>query len=244
MRTFRKYAGSLRTRLWLAKAVAVALFVCVQIPASGQEPAGEMPRLQVTAGRSIVLTTEFDVTRVAITNPEVADAIVVQPREILIDGKTPGTISFILWGPAQRVQYDLVVEAPIPGLQQHLGQLFPGEDIRVNVAGDAVVLSGNVSSNAVMLRAAEIATATGAANVINMLQLPGGTESEQVILQVRFAEVNRRAINELGLGGLFMARDRFLGRATTQQFPSPNFDLQDGRNELVFSDFLNIFFLD
>ena len=72
-----------------------------QQPAAGQPPAAEQtapyPRLQLTTGRSIVLTPEFDVTRIAITNPAVADATVVQPREILIDGKAPGTISLIIW---------------------------------------------------------------------------------------------------------------------------------------------------
>ncbi len=220
----------------------LALVLCLQA-VSAQEPGQTMPRLHVTAGRSMVLTTEFDVTRIAITNPEVADALVVQPREILLDGKTPGTISFIIWGAGRRVQYDLVVEAPVPALQQHLQQLFPGEDIRVNVEGDAVVLSGDVSSNTVMLRAAEIASATGATNVINMLQLPGGSESEQVLLQVRFAEINRRALTEVGLG-LFASRSRFLARSTTQQYPAPDFDQDGNVQNLVFSDYLNLFFFD
>jgi pilus assembly protein CpaC len=105
-----------------------------------------------------------------------------------------------------------------------------------------------------MLRAGEIAQATSAkARVINMLQLPGGAESQQVILQVRFAEVNRRAMTELG-AGLFTGPRGFndvIGRSTTQQFPAPNFDgltddTLDGEpsasaNSLTFSDFLNLF---
>ena len=76
----------------------------------------------ITAGRSTVLPTEFNVTRIAITNPAVADAVVVAPREILIDGKTPGTISLIVWGDTQRAQYrsrrraaDPVAPAAAPG---------------------------------------------------------------------------------------------------------------------------------
>src|SRR4051812_4962994 len=57
--------------------------------------AGEYPRVSLTAGRSTVLATDFNITRIAITNPAIADASVVQPREILIDGKAPGTISLI-----------------------------------------------------------------------------------------------------------------------------------------------------
>jgi pilus assembly protein CpaC len=202
-----------------------------------------MPRVVLTAGRSTVLPTDFNVTRIAITNPAVADAVVVAPREILIDGKTAGTISLIVWGDSRRVQYDIVVEQQIPDLQQRLRALFPGEDIQVSFNEDATILSGMVSSTNVMLRAAEIAKASGAKRaVINMLQVPGGSESQQVLLQVRFAEVNRRMLRELGLN-LIVNRAGWSARATTQQFPAPEIDdAQTGG--VVFSDFLNLFFFD
>jgi len=196
-----------------------------------------LPRVVLTAGRSLVLPTDFNITRIALTNPAVADAVVVAPREILIDGKTSGTISLIIWGEGSRVQYDLVVEPPVATLQQQLQALFPGEDIQVSVSDDATVLSGQVSNTNVMLRAAEIAQASGTKRgLINMLQVPGGSESQQVLLQVRFAEVNRRVLTEVGTS-LFIARGNWTGRATTQQFPAPNFE----EDRIVFSDFLNLF---
>ena len=205
-----------------------------QAPPSG-------PRVSLIAGRSTVLTTEFDVTRIAVTNPAIADAVVVQPREILIDGKAPGTISLIVWGGNQRTQYDLVVEQPTTPLEQQLHQLFPAETIQVAVNADAIILSGRVSSTEVMLRAAEVAHASAPkANVINMMTVPGGASSQQVMLQVRFAEVNRRALTEVG-ASLFTGIAGFkgwTGRTTTQQFPAPDFDNDEG---LVFSDFLNLF---
>ncbi len=92
-----------------------------------------------------------------------------------------------------------------------------------------------------MLRAGEIAegmsTKTG---VINMLQLPGAAESQQVMLQVRVAEVNRRALHELGVT-LLSQRLTASGRATTQQFPAPDFD-DNTESGLNFTDFLNIFY--
>jgi len=158
---------------------------------SAQSPQPAIEKIALTAGRSTVLPTDFNISRIAITNPAVADATVVAPREILIDGKTSGTISLIVWGQAQRKQYDLVVEQPISNLQQNLQTLFPGEDIQVSTNEDATILSGNVSSTNVMLRAAEVAKAASTKRaVINMLQVPGGSESQQVLLQVRFAEVN------------------------------------------------------
>ncbi|MGH9256409.1 MAG: type II and III secretion system protein family protein [Vicinamibacterales bacterium] len=215
--------------------------MAAQAPPPAAQPAQAYPRLQLTTGRSMVLIPDFDVTRIAITNPAIADATVVQPREILIDGKAPGTISLIVWGAVdQRVQYDLVVEQPVPALEQQLRQLFPGEEIQVTLNADALVLSGRVSSTQTMLRAADIARASAPkGNVINMLQVPGAIDAQQVMLQVRFAEVNRRALTDLGVSiftGPNGARN-WIARGTTQQFPAPELTGE----ELVLSDFLNIF---
>ena len=125
--------------------------------------------------------------------------------------------------------------------------LFPGEEVQVDVTQGAIILSGRVSSNNVMLRAAEIAQMSSPdQRVVNMLQVPGGGGSQQVMLQVRFAEVNSRAVRELGVS-LFSTRTGFTARSTTQQFPAPNFDTNSnaGSNAvqgLVFADYLNLFF--
>jgi pilus assembly protein CpaC len=247
------------TTRFRVRLVAVGLLLLTASSGAGraqQQTAPAFERVALTVGRSSVLTTDFDVTRLAVTNPAVADATVVEPREILIDGKGPGTVSLILWGGGTRRQYDIVVEPGVSVLQQQLQQLFPGEDIQVSFSDDAIVLSGRVSSNAVMLRAGEIAQATASKlTVINMLQLPGGMESQQVMLQVRFAEVNRRVITELG-ASLFTGGAGFhntWGRTSTQQFAAPDFERMDYTKsngdvtsqggELNFSDFLNLFFL-
>ena len=234
----------------VAVCLAALLTLQCSLPVSAQQPAPaaatprpQYERVVVTSGRSTVVSTDFDVTRIAITNPEVADAVVVQPREILVDGKKPGTVSLIVWGADTRRQYDIVVEPAITALEQHLQTLFPGEAIAVSVSDEAIILSGLVSSTAVMLRAGEIAASSSAkSKVINMLQVPGGSESQQVMLQVRFAEVNRKVLTELGVN-LFVNRDRFAARSTTQQFAAPIFD--DAKpGGTVFSDFLNLFFFD
>src|SRR5688572_20228033 len=217
--------------------------------AASQAPVSDATRvdrdhvLMLTAGRSMVLTTTYDITRIAITDPKIADAVVVQPREVLIDGRSAGTVSLIVWGAGRREQYDVVIDPGVTTMQQTLQQLFPGEDIRVAINDDAVILSGQVSTNTVMLRAAEIVAATKAnARVVNMLQLPGGMASQQVMLQVRFAEVNRAAMMQAGFS-LFTNGQRYSTRTTTQQFAAPDFDA-DEPNGVVFSDFLNLFFFD
>jgi pilus assembly protein CpaC len=236
MRPSTRCAAALRPLVLLA---ALPVAATAQTVVMRVADVANYPRIALTAGRSTVLTTEFDITRVAITNPAVADAVVVQPREVLVDGKNAGTVSLIVWGADRRVQYDIVVDPGVTTLQQTMQQIFPGEDIRVSVNDDAVILTGMASNNAVMLRAGEIASgAYTKSQVINLLQIPGGTESQQVMLQVRFAEVNRRAITELG-ASFFLNRPNWSGRVTTQQFAAPDFD--DTSGGLVFSDFLNLF---
>ena len=239
-----------RTFMTAAARRSVALLVVLVALATGDPRAlraqtapqgtGAVPRVSLTAGRSTVLSVDFDITRIAITNPAIADAVVVAPREILIDGKAQGTISLIVWGDGRRAQYDLSVDAPVTQLQQQLRNLFPGEDIQVTINEEATTLSGRVSSNAVMLKAGEIAEKTSAKQkVINLLQVPGGIDTQQVLLQVRFAEVNRQALTEAGVSlftGVAGYKD-WIGRSTTEQFPAPIFDT----DKLTFSDFLNLF---
>jgi pilus assembly protein CpaC len=193
-----------------------------------------------------------------VTDPAIADATVVAPREVLIDGKAAGTVSLILWGANDRRQYDIVVDPGVSTLEQRLQVLFPNEQIQVAANGDAVILSGRVSSNEVSLRAAEVARATSSkSQIVNLLQLPGGAGSQQVLLQVRFAEVSRRALKELGVS-LFTSPtgiENTLGRVTTQQFAAPGFsgvestkesssfgaDVISSKGEFTFGDFLNLF---
>ena len=201
-------------------------------------------RLMLIAGRSDVVVTDFDIERVLITDPEVADVLVVEPRQMAINAKRPGTVSLWIWGQSRRMHYELVIDPGVTTLQQKLQQLFPGEDIQVSLTEGALILSGRVSNNNVMIRAADIAQASSPdTRVINMLQLPGGQGSQQVMLQVRVAEVNRRALREIGIS-LFATRQGFTARGTTGQFPAPLFEGGDANEapDLVFTDFLNLFY--
>ena len=223
---------------WISIAALAALphpsFAQVQTPP---------PTITLTMGGSTVLNTDFEIKRIAINNPSIAEATAVTPREILIDGKAPGRVSLIVWGDQSRLQYDVIVEAPVPALHNQLRALFPGEPVNVSVTDEAIFLSGTVSSTQVAMRIAEVAQQTSAKlRLVNLLQVPGGPGNQQVMLQVRVAEVNRRAITELG-ASFFTSAAGFrdgIARTTTGQFAAPTFD----EDRLSFSDFLNLFILD
>src|SRR5215472_11741992 len=85
-------------------------------PVQAAQPRSQYDRIVVTAGQSTVVATDFEITRIAITNPEIADAVVVQPQELLVDCKKAGTVSLIVWSSTGRKQYDIVVEPSITAL--------------------------------------------------------------------------------------------------------------------------------
>ena len=125
-------------------------------------------------------------------------------------------------------------------LEQQLKTLFPGEDIRVTVNEEALILSGRrvEQHRSCCAPPRSRPSSSGKLKVINMLQLPGGNESQQVMLQVRFAEVNRSALQELGLN-LVANRVDWAGRVDDRTVLGAR---PSTATPTTFSDFLNIFF--
>ena len=117
----------------------------------------------------------------------------VSPTEILINGKTLGTTSLFLWDNTGTIKlYSVEVTADAPGLQRYLSSVLPGERIDVVASGNVVTLSGQVHDASAASRAVEIAKGSGA-TIVDNLTTP---EAIQVLLKVRFAEVNKSVIKE------------------------------------------------
>jgi pilus assembly protein CpaC len=204
---------------------------------------GEVEHVDLLVGRSAIIRTDRPIKRIALPKPEIADALVTSPNEVLVHGKTPGTISLLVWGDTGRIKtFDIAVSRDLSALEERIEQLFPGEPITVSSNGADVVLSGIVSSSYVVDKATSLALGyvEKKENVVNLLRQDQGLASNQVLLRVRFAEVSRSAVQELGAsyftGGA--GYKDWIARGTTQQFPAPEFDAD--RGGLVFSDFLNI----
>jgi pilus assembly protein CpaC len=205
--------------------------------------------VDLLVGRSTVLNVGGPIARVSLTVPDIADAMVTAPTQLLIHGKQPGTISLFVWDRGGAIKtFEVKVRRDLTPLIAHIKQLFPGEPIAVMGSGKDVVISGTVSSKYVIEKAADVAAGyvDKKENVVNLLKQQEGVASNQVMLRVRFAEVSRNALQELG-GAVFSDgyNDQF-GRITTQQFPAPFFDQQKAMlgKTLVFSDYLNLFLFD
>jgi pilus assembly protein CpaC len=225
-------------------------------------PAPAPAPVELMVGQSTVLDVGVPIARVSLTSPDVADALVTSSKQLLLNGKTPGAISMFVWDRAGTLRrYDVVVQRDLSRLTEQIGSLFPGESITVHSTGRNVVLSGKVSSKDVIDRAVNVAAGftDKKDDVVTLLQIAPAPPTDQVMLRVRFAEVSRSALTEVG-GSLFTSATGIhntIGRATTQQFPSAGFsnlewsknssdfgsDVTSASGQLSFSDFLNLFVL-
>src|SRR5512134_728469 len=157
--------------------------------------------VQLLVGRSTLVDVGQPIARVSLTSADVADALVTSPTQLLVHGKVPGAISMFVWNRGGSVKrYEIVVQRDLATLNEQIRTLFPGENITAHSNGKAVVLSGNVSRKEVTEKA--IAVAAGYVekkeDVVTLLAAQPGPPSQQVMLRVRFAEVSRSAISELG----------------------------------------------
>jgi pilus assembly protein CpaC len=152
--------------------------------------------ITIAQGTSALIDYPSELVRVSVTNPGIAEAVVISPTEVLINGIGLGTTSLFVWDTpvgAPRL-YSVEVTADIASLQRYLALLFPGEDLQVTAQGGTVILSGRVSDAFIARRANELATATGA-QVLDNLQTPA---ARQILLEVRIAEVSRDMLYRLG----------------------------------------------
>jgi pilus assembly protein CpaC len=158
----------------------------------------EAVSVNVLVGQSRVINFDRPVGRFSVSNPEIAEAILVTPDQVLVNGKAFGQVNFIAWEQSggQFLVFDVYVRANLSLIDSQVRALFPKDDIRLSQANGSVVLSGSVSNSAT---AAQVQSVVEAANfkVVNMLTSPT-SNATQVQLQVRVAEVNRNKLRDYG----------------------------------------------
>jgi pilus assembly protein CpaC len=183
-------------QILLAAVCAVLMGLLIPRQIEGQniltEPEAAITLAQGTSG---VIDYPGELTRVSVADPSVAEAVVLSPQEVLLNGIGLGTTSLFLWDSAgSRRLYSVEVTADVGTLQRYLDLLFPDEEIAVSAQGNTVMVSGRVSDAFVARRAIELAQGTGAV-VLDNIETPAPS---QILLEVRFAEISRDAIETLG----------------------------------------------
>ena len=214
---------------WCFACASLAALVGSGQPAAAQRVVRAPEQVvSVSKGASALLVNTTAIQRFSIGDPAVAEAVVVSPTEILINGKALGTTSLFLWDNTGQIKlYSVEVTADAPGLQRYLSSVLQGERIDVIASGNVVTLSGQVRDASVANRAVEIAKGSGA-TIVDNLTTP---EAVQVLLKVRFAEVNKSAIKEFR-SQLATLNPQDLNGRTGDWIGSSNTNPQDG----AFSD--------
>ena len=219
-------------------------------PAPAAATESHASTVQLLVGRSTVISVGQPITRVSLTTPNIADAMVTSPQQLLLHGKAPGTISLFVWDRGGGIsRYEVIVQRDLSELSARLKQLFPGENITVASNGKDVVLSGHGigqvhdgqgrGSRGRLRREergrrqpAETAGGHGLAAGAPARAVRGSEPQ-------RPDRARRLALRRRHKDGRF-------GRSTTQQFSAPFFDQQQPMlgKSLVFSDYLNLFLFD
>ncbi|WP_309089132.1 type II and III secretion system protein family protein [Phenylobacterium sp.] len=160
-------------------------------------------QLAVAQGGSRILRFAQPIGRVMVGDPKVGEVIPLGDRTLYVLGKAPGTTSLTVMarGAVARplATLDLRVGYDVDNLRRAMQELMPGEPVEVTTRGDAVVLSGLLSSSAVSARAAALAERYAPEKVVNLTSIRG---AEQVMLSVRVAEVQRNTLKQLGLSNI------------------------------------------
>ena len=206
--------------------LAVLLFSAICL---GQQPATEQTQsqapvasespapLRVMVGKSLLINTTDRLKRVSVTDPDVADALVVTATQVLVHGRSPGEVSLLIWDEYERSRsFDLRVDVDVTAAAEEIKRIFPDEQIDVSASRSAIVLSGHVTTEDVTKHAGMVAGAYSK-NVINVLSF-GPVGAQEILLEVKFAEVDRTAVTQLGVNLFSPGTGNTVGTTTTGQF--------------------------
>jgi len=188
---------------------------------SPSEPSAEA--LHLLVGRSLVISSQARIFRISLADPAIVDALVVSPTQILISGKSPGVASLVIWDETGQSQtFDAYVDMDVAEIVAKIRQVFPNEPVEVEARGGVITLSGQVSSQTVADHVLAIAQAmsTRKDNVVSLLQVPV-PKSGEVLLEVKFADVDRSTLSQLGANILSTAPAKTIFSTTTGQFAPP-----------------------
>jgi len=164
-------------------------------------------KIRLVIGESLVIDSPVQITRLSLAAPEIADAVVLSPRQFYLTAKAVGVTHLTLWDEGDRVMtvFDVAVTPNVTRLKEKLHEILPGEDIQVTATHDVVTLYGHVSSTVRLSQALAIAGAfmpEKPEKVINLLQVAG---VHQVMLEVRVAEMARSVTRRLGFNLAILA---------------------------------------
>jgi pilus assembly protein CpaC len=217
-------------------------------PASQPEPPAAQPAastqdsandLTVAVGKSVLVDTAWPIRRVANNMPDIADVHPTSPTEIMVQGKTPGETSLIVWDThGGRQFFNVSVRASasslndsIDALRRELRLELPGQSVKATIDNGVVFLRGTVKDLASADRAVKIAAASG--KVVNLLNVEVPASEPQILLKVRFMSVDRNKQTQLGINIFSLGLGNTIGGITTGQFSPPTITAPTGGSSIT-----------
>jgi pilus assembly protein CpaC len=196
--------------------LATATFVGLS-SAAGQS---EGQALHIFVGKSVVINLEAPVTRILSSNPTVIDTLATSPNQVVVEGKAAGVSSLILWNSSGHSQIiDVTVDVNVASLRSAIEQTYPGQQITVHSDGAHLVLTGTVSDAKIADDLAKMATSYSTSVVNSLVIAP--VHEQEVLLEVKFAEVDRTKLQQFGVNILSTGATNTIGTVSTQQFGPP-----------------------
>lgn len=166
-------------------------------PSAAAQEAPGSHILHLLVDRSLVISSPTPIKRISIADSSIAEAIVVNPYQVLLNGKAPGGVSLLIWDESDQSQtFEVYVDIDILSLSEKIHEVFPAEPVALETSKDVVMLSGHISSAATADKILEIVK-NSTPKVTNLMQVPE-VPIVEILLQVKFAEVDRSAISQLG----------------------------------------------
>jgi pilus assembly protein CpaC len=223
-----------------------ALGLCV--PALAQVPA-ENQVARILVGHSVVIRTDPRLTRVLVGNPVVVTTATTAPNEVVVTATAPGSSSVVLWQENNQSRtIEVFADLDVSLLREAIARNFPNEAIQVEAEEGRVLLSGTASSAAVGDQIGKMA-APFSKDIVNSIRLAPPPPQKQVMLKVRFAQVDRSKLTAFGINLFSTGAANTLGSVSTQQFAQPQLvtsgDGGGGKGvrtgTIGLSDLLNIF---
>jgi pilus assembly protein CpaC len=204
----------------LAK-IALFVFVIGNI-AVGQDTSqpvapAEGETVHVLVGKSILINVQKPLTRVLSSNPAVVETMAASPTEIVVEGKAPGASSLILWDANGRSQVlDVVSDIDIAALRNVIQKTYPNEHLQLEADGGRLLLTGTASKPHIVEDLGKMASVYSK-DVVNSILVPI-SHDRQVLLEVKFAEVDRAALSQVGVNIFSTGAGNTIGTTTTGQF--------------------------
>jgi pilus assembly protein CpaC len=199
----------------LLSALALQAFPAPRSAAAEGAPAfridseiGAARELALESGQNRLLIISQPLGRISVADPTIADLKVVTPNQVLLTAKNVGATDLTVWNRADEpLVIALQVSRSLDGLRKQLDRLFPFEKITVQGAGDLVVLSGETSDVRMPERIAEVAR-LHSKQVANLIKVSG---NQQVQIEVKFAEVSRSGLRDIGFNFFYKGLERVGG---------------------------------